>query len=62
MKTKEVLQEKTVTAADCSAMLYTLVREDLIGLVKRTGENDFVFCLPGGMKSFRVCVTEGKSE
>ncbi len=62
MKTKEVLQEKTVTAADCSVMLYTLVREHLIGLVKRTGEKDFVFCLPGGVKTFHVSVTEERSE
>ena len=45
MKTKEVLQEKTVTAAEYSATLRTLVREHLIGLVKKAGERDFILKL-----------------
>ena len=62
MKTKEVLQEKTVTAAEYSATLRTLVREHLIGLVKKAGERDFIFRFPGGAKAFRVSVTEEESE
>ncbi len=62
MQTKEVFQEKTVTVADCAKALCALVREHLIGFVKTAGENEFIFSLPGETKSFRVCVTEEKSE
>ena len=62
MQTKEVFQDKTVTATDFTKELCALAREHLIGLVKTVGENEFIFSLPGEIKSFRVCVTEEKSE
>ncbi|MBQ7769561.1 MAG: hypothetical protein IJ373_00045 [Clostridia bacterium] len=61
MKTKEVLQEKTVAVADFTKALCALAQEHLIGLVKTVGENEFIFSLPGGIKTFRLCVTEEKS-
>ena len=43
MKTKEVLQEKTVAVADFTKALCALAQEHLIGLVKTVGENEFIF-------------------
>ena len=62
MQTKEVFQEKTVTAADFTKELCGLVREHLIGIVQRVEEEGFTFSLPGGVKTFRVCVKEEKAE
>ena len=62
MQTKEVFEDKTVTAADLANTLCALTREHLIGLVKTAGDSEFIFSLPGGIKTFRVCVTEEKGE
>ncbi len=62
MQTKEVFQEKTVTAEDFTSELCALAREYLVGIIKAAGRNEFVFSLPGEVKRFRVCVTEEKSE
>ena len=61
MKAKETVQETMVTAADFAKELSGLVREQLVGLVQAAGEQEFVFTLPGGVKAFRVCVTEEKT-
>lgn len=58
MQTKEVVQDKTVTAADFMGELCALAREHLVGLIKAAGEKEFTFSLPGDVKKFRVCVTE----
>lgn len=62
MQTKEVFEDKTVTAADFSSELCALAREHLVGLIKTAGESGFIFSLPGEVKTFRVCVTEEKGE
>ena len=60
MEIKEALQERIVTAADFATMLCALAREQLVGLTKAVGEGEFIFSLPGEVKTFRVCVTEEK--
>ena len=62
MKTKEVFEDKTVVAADLAKTLCALAREHLVGLIKTAGESEFIFSLPGEVKTFRVCVTEEKGE
>ena len=56
MNTKDVLQEQMVTTADFSNVLCALVREQLVGLVKRVQEDEFIFSLPGETSAFRVRV------
>ena len=53
--TKETRQ--ATTTQELTETLRQLIRHELVGLTEKTGENEFVFMLPGG-KKFRVCVQE----
>ena len=60
MNTKAIFLEQTATAQDFLQELCALTREHLVGIVKGVKEREFFFSTPGGIKTFRVCVTEEK--
>ena len=49
--------QQATTTQELTETIRQLIRHELIGLTEKTGENEFVFMLPGG-KKVRVSVQE----